>query len=47
MKDGRQPHYVEYLKYFGSMLTNDEKCTHQIKSRITTERKGRERERDR
>jgi hypothetical protein len=25
---------VEYLNYLGSMITNDAKCTHEIKSRI-------------
>jgi hypothetical protein len=25
---------VEYLKYFGSMVTNDARCTLEIKSRI-------------
>jgi hypothetical protein len=26
---------VEYFTYLGSMMTNNEKCVHEIKSRIT------------
>jgi len=30
---------VEYFKYFGSMIANDARCTCEIKSRISTEKK--------
>jgi hypothetical protein len=30
----KQPENVKYFNYFGSMLTNDARCTHEIKSRI-------------
>jgi hypothetical protein len=26
---------VEYLKYFGSVITDDAKCTHETKFRVT------------
>jgi hypothetical protein len=34
MIDQKQLENVEYLKYLGSMITNDARCTHEIKSRI-------------
>ena len=34
MLDQKQLENVECFKYLGSMLTNDGKCTHEIKSRI-------------
>ena len=34
MKDQKQLENVECLKYLGSMLTNDGRCTCKIKSRI-------------
>ena len=34
MTDQKQLENVEYFKYFGSMLTNDGRCTCEIKSRI-------------
>jgi phage-related protein len=30
----KQPENVEYFKYFGSMTTNNAKCTREIKSRV-------------
>jgi len=30
----KQPENVEYFKYLDSMLTNDGRCTREIKSRI-------------
>jgi hypothetical protein len=30
----KQLQNVEYFNYFGSMITNDARCTHEIKSRI-------------
>jgi hypothetical protein len=30
----KKPENVEYLNYFGSMIINDKRCTHEIKSRI-------------
>jgi hypothetical protein len=33
MIDQKQSENVEYLNYFGSMITNDAGCTHEIKSR--------------
>ena len=35
MIDQKQLENVEYFKYLGSMLTNDGRCTCEIKSRIT------------
>jgi hypothetical protein len=34
MIDQKQLENVEYLNYLGSMITNDARCTHEIKSRI-------------
>jgi hypothetical protein len=34
MVDQKQMENVEYFKYSGSMLTNDGRCTCEIKSRI-------------
>jgi len=34
VKDQRQPENVEYFNYFGSMITNDARCTWEIKSKI-------------
>jgi hypothetical protein len=34
MIDQKQLENVEYFNYLGSMITNDARCTHQIKSRI-------------
>ena len=34
MIDQKQPENMECFKYFGSMLTNDGRCTSEIKSRI-------------
>ena len=31
-----QPEDVEYFNYFGSLLTNDARCTQEIKCRIVT-----------
>jgi hypothetical protein len=30
----KKPENVEYLNYFGSMIINDERCTHEIKPMI-------------
>jgi hypothetical protein len=30
----KQPDIVEYFNYLGSMVTNDTRCTREIKSRI-------------
>ena len=30
----KQTENVQYLKYFGSLMTNDARCTHEIKSRV-------------
>ena len=35
MMDQKQLENVECFKYLGSMLTNDERCTYEIKSMIT------------
>jgi hypothetical protein len=32
--DQKQPKSVEYFSYLGSMVTNDVRCTREIKSRI-------------
>jgi len=32
--DQKQPENVEYFKYLGSMITNDARCTCEIKSKI-------------
>jgi hypothetical protein len=34
MMDPKQLENVEYFNYFGSMITSDERCTHEFKSRI-------------
>jgi hypothetical protein len=34
MIDQKQPKNVEYFNYLGSMITNDARCTSEIKSRI-------------
>jgi hypothetical protein len=34
MIDQNQPENAEYFKYFDSMITNDARCTREIKSRI-------------
>jgi hypothetical protein len=34
MIDQKQLENVEYLNYLGSMITNDARCTHEIKTRI-------------
>ena len=34
MTDQKQPENVECFKYLGSILTNDGRCTYEIKSRI-------------
>jgi hypothetical protein len=34
MIDQKQPENAEYFKYLGSMITNDARCTREIKSRI-------------
>jgi hypothetical protein len=36
MIDQKQLENVEYFNYLGSMITNDARCTHEIKSTITT-----------
>jgi hypothetical protein len=36
MIDQKQPENVEYFNYFGSMITNDARCTRETKSRIAT-----------
>jgi hypothetical protein len=36
MIDKNQLKNVEYFKYLGSMITNDARCTWEIKSRIIT-----------
>jgi hypothetical protein len=36
MTDQKQPENVEYFNYLGSMLTNDARCTWEIKSKIAT-----------
>jgi hypothetical protein len=33
--DQKQLKNVEYFSYLGSMITNDARCTHEIKSKIT------------
>jgi hypothetical protein len=32
--DQKQPENLEYFNYLGSMITNDARCTHEMKSRI-------------
>jgi hypothetical protein len=32
--DQKQPENVGYINYFGSIMTNNARCTHEIKSRI-------------
>ena len=34
MTDQKQLDNVKYFNYLGSMITNDARCTHEIKSRI-------------
>jgi hypothetical protein len=34
MIDQKQLENVEYFNYLGSMITNDARCTHEIKSRF-------------
>jgi hypothetical protein len=34
MVDQNQPENVEYFNYWGSLITNDTRCTCEIKSRI-------------
>jgi hypothetical protein len=34
MKDQKEPEYVEYFSYLGTMITNDASCMREIKSRI-------------
>jgi hypothetical protein len=34
MTDQKQPENVEHFNYLSSMITNDARCTHKIKSRI-------------
>jgi hypothetical protein len=34
MIDQKQLENVEYFNYLGSMITNDARCTHEIKSRL-------------
>jgi hypothetical protein len=36
MTDQKQLENMEYLNYSGSMITNDARCTREIKSRIAT-----------
>ena len=36
MIDQKQLENVEYFKYLGSIITNDARCTNEIKSRIAT-----------
>ena len=36
MIDQKQWENVEYLNYLGSLITNDARCTHEIKSIIAT-----------
>jgi hypothetical protein len=38
MTDKKQLDNVEYFSCLGSMVTNDVRCTHEIKSRITMEK---------
>jgi hypothetical protein len=38
MTDQQQLDNVEYFSYFGSMVTNDNRCTLEVKSRIATAR---------
>jgi predicted RNA-binding protein len=35
MTDQKQPENVEYFNYLGSMITNDARCTLEIKSKIS------------
>jgi hypothetical protein len=34
VRDQKQQKNVEYFSYFGSMITNDDRCTREIKSSI-------------
>ena len=36
--DYKQPENVEYLKYLGSMITNEARCAREIKFRIAIEK---------
>ena len=36
--DKQQPENVKYFKYFGSVITNDVRCTREIKSRTVMEK---------
>jgi hypothetical protein len=36
MINQKQPKNVEYINWFGSIKTNDARCTREIKSRFTT-----------
>jgi hypothetical protein len=38
MIDHKQPQNVEYLNHLDSMITNDARCTREIKSRIAMEK---------
>jgi hypothetical protein len=38
MIDQKQPEYVEYFSYLGTMITNDARCVSEIKSRIAMEK---------
>jgi hypothetical protein len=38
--DQKQLENVEYFNYLGSMITNDERCTHEIKSRTAMAKAG-------
>jgi hypothetical protein len=38
MIDQKQTKNVQYLNYLGSMITNDARCTREMKSRIATEK---------
>jgi hypothetical protein len=38
MTDRKQPENVKYWKYFGSIITNEARCTREINSRIAIEK---------
>jgi hypothetical protein len=34
----KHPESIEYLKYLGSVITSDERCTHETQSKIAVEK---------
>jgi len=40
MTDRKEPENVEYINYLASMITNDARCTCEIKSRIDVAKAG-------